>query len=414
MRLLFDIAVSHLAGRLRQSVVSVLGVATGVGFFIAIAALMQGSQRDFVETVIEASPHVVMKDEFRAPPPQPLAIAEPEAAVMLEGLKPRDELRGIRNPRARLVEIEAMPGVAAAPTLSGQVVLRYGGKDLAASLLGIEPELERRVSQIEDDITSGRLDDLRTAAGGIIVGSGIARRLGVRAGDTVIAVSPAGVVRRMKVVGTFHTGIVAIDDSQAYALLKEVQVLLDRPHVVNEIRLRLDDIGRAREIARLIERRYGYLTESWDEANEGILEVFVVRNIIIYAVTASILLVAGFGIFNIITTVTFEKVRDIAILKSLGFTRRDILLIFVAEGLVFGAAGALLGSLLGYALCRALGAIRIEVGMFTEMTRLPLYESPLFYAIACAFALGSAGLAAWIPARKAARVNPVDIIRGAA
>ncbi|MGE3935068.1 MAG: ABC transporter permease [Rhodospirillaceae bacterium] len=413
MGILLDIALTHLRGRARQSVVAVLGVATGVGFSIAMASLMEGSQQDFITRIVDSSPHVVVQDRFRRPPPQPVDRAFPDAAVALRGLKPREELRGIRNAKARLAEIDALPGLRAAPTLRGQVVLRYGGRDVGVALRGIDPAREPRVSDIEDDLRAGSLAALHATANGIIIGAGLAEKLGAGMGDTLTATAPTGTILKMKVVGLFHTGVVGIDEGEGLALLKRVQVLQNRPNVINEIRIRLDDANRAREAAAAIERLVGYRAMSWEESNEGILEVLVIRNVIMYTVVGAILLVAGFGIFNVVSTIIHEKARDIAILKSLGFRDGDIRRIFVVEGLIVGLIGAVAGSALGYGLCRALGAIRIDVRTMTEATQLPLVYEPVHYAIAAGFAIASAVFAAWLPARRAARLDPVAIVRGA-
>ena len=133
------------------------------------------------------------------------------------------------------------------------------------------------------------------------------------------AVSATGLSRDFKIVGLFHTGTTARDEGEAYVLLKNAQILSERPNAINEIRLRLDDPGAAPAVARRAEAQLGYKAVSWQEANESLLEALVIRNVIMYTVVGAIMLVAGFGIFNIISTITHEKARDIAILKSLGF-----------------------------------------------------------------------------------------------
>ncbi len=414
MPLTLEIALTHIRERLRQTVLSVLGVMTGVGFAVAMAALMQGSQEDFIRRIIDATPHITVRDDYRAVPWQPADAVYRDAAVALSSVKPKEELRGIRNPQPKLALLAALPGVAVAPTLRGPVVLRYGGHDVAVSLLGIEPKAEVRVSKLATDIREGSLSDLYTTANGIIIGSGLSRKLGAGLGDSVSLSSSAGTIRRAKVAGIVHSGVLAIDDATAYARLKVVQVLLDRPNVINEIRLRLDDVYGARVLAQRIERRLGYRTESWEEINENVLEVFQIRNIIIYTVVGGILVVAAFGIFNIVSTIVFEKTRDIAILKSLGFTEADVRAIFVSEGVLIGACGTLLGWGLGYALCRLLGSIEIKVRTFAEQTGLPVTYDWRHYAIAAACALAAAGLAGYLPARRAGRLDPVVIIRGAA
>ena len=206
------------------------------------------------------------------------------------------------------------------------------------------------------------------------------------------------------------------DEGEGYVLLKNAQILSERPNAINEIRLKLDDPAAAPQVARRAEAQLGYKAMAWQEANESLLEALVIRNVIMYTVVGAILLVAGFGIFNIISTITHEKARDIAILKSLGFTQADMRRLFLLEGLALGAGGSLVGWAVGLGLCFALSLVRFELSgaaVAQEITRLPLAWSFWHYLIAAGFALVSAGVAGYLPARQAARLNPVDIIRGA-
>lgn len=412
MRLILHIAVTHLVHRKRQSLVSVLGVAMGVGFFIAMAAMMQGFQRYFVTKIIDVSPHVVMKDEFRTPPLQPVEQRYGTGAVRLLGVRPRDERRGIKNGMAVRDAIAREPGVAAAPTLAGQIFLRYGTKDVSATLYGIEPEQERRVTHLEHDLIAGRLQGLYTTANGIILGSGLSEKLGVTLGDTLSVISPAGVILKMKVVGVFNSGVTAKDNFEAFALLKKAQILQDRANVINQIRIRLSDVNQAAALAHSLEGRYGYRTESWEETNQNVLGIFVIQNGIMYSTVSAILIVAAFGIFNIITTVIHEKERDIAILKSIGFDEAAIRGVFLLEGLAVGVVGTLLGWALGYGLTEVLAAVRFDIEGFVKSEGFVLYYTFKHYLLAGGFAMVAALAASFLPARKAAAVNPVDIIRG--
>jgi lipoprotein-releasing system permease protein len=403
-----------LGKRRRQTLVSVLGVALGVAFFIAIAALMRGFQTYFVNQIIDVAPHITMKDETRSPPAQAAEEFHPDGAVVVHGVKPRDRIRGIRAAGDKVAMLEAMEGVAAAPVLQGQVLLRYGSRDVSSVITGIEPSRHVRVSNIAKDLTAGRLEDLRSSANGLIIGEGLALRLGIGMGDTLTAISPAGVVLSMKVVGLFRTGIQAVDQGHGFALLKVAQVLQNRPNVVNQILIRLADVTQAEPMARAIEARFGDRSESWEEQSANILTVFVIQNAIMYSVTGAILLVAAFGIYNIISTVVFEKIRDIAIMKSLGFTERDIQLLFLVQGLVAGLLGAIIGSLLGAAMIEGLAQIRFGTETPSGSDRFLMDRDWRIYAAACIFALISAGIASVIPARRASRLDPVQVVRGAA
>ena len=414
MNLKLDIALTHLKFRKRQTLVSVLGVAMGVGFFIAIASLMQGFQEDIVRRVIDNSPHITMKDEFRDAPRQPVEIAYAGAAIALRGVKPKTEIRGIRRAGQIMQALTIWQGLTVSQVLSGQGFLRYGSKERSATITGIEPDRERLVTRIDKDIVQGSLDALKTAGNGIILGRGLARRLALEMNDTVTVTSPTGVILRMKVVGISHTGVLAFDEVNAYVLLKKNQILQGKTNIVNQIRMRADDVNAARPLAAKIEARFGYRTESWDEANEGVFGVFFIQNMIMYSVTSAILIVACFGIFNIISTVIFEKTRDIAIMKSMGFAEGDIRSIFLLEGLALGALGAVIGCALGLALTYMLSIIRFKAVGLVEIQQFILKWSVWHYVIASAIAMVSAVAAAYIPSRRAAKVNPVEIVRGAA
>lgn len=412
MPLGLSIAISHLIHRRRQTLTSLVGVSLGVAFFIGIASMMQGFQRDFIDRVINVAPHVTVKDEFRTAPLQPVAQAFPGAVIELHGVKPKDEIRGLRGARAIIATLEEMDGVMVAPTLSGQILLRFGAKDISANVTGIIPEKERRVTKLEEEIIAGSLDALYTAANGLIIGEGIALKAGIKVDDLVSVVSPEGVVMKMKVVGIFRSGITLMDNFDTYALLKKAQVLQDRPNVINRIRIRLADVEQAADMARQIERRFGYRTESWQEQSSNILGIFVIQNAIMYSTVGAILIVACFGIFNVISTVVFEKTKDIGILMSMGFREADIRRIFVTQGLIVGILGMLIGWAMGFAIVEFMGSLRFEMEGFIRSQGFVLYKTPRHYLISGAMALGASTLAAWVPARRASKLNPVDIVRG--
>ncbi len=411
MNLLLEIAFTHILGRGRQTIVSIAGVTLGVGFAIAMAALMQGSQEDFVGKLIDAMPHVQITDERRQLQAQPAD--EQFDAVAWYGLRPRDDVRGILNPVATIAALEGwVPGIISAG-LNVQGVARYGGTERGVSIIGIDPADEVRVSTIAEDMTWGSLQDLNATSFSAIIGERLAERLSVAPGDSIQLIAAGGVTRRLKVVGLFRTGIVGTDETRIYTRLRTAQILAGRFNAINDIRIRLKDPDAAAAVARRAEAMFGYKSVSWQEANESLLEAFEIRNIIMYTVVAAILLVAGFGVFNIVSIITHEKARDIAILKSLGFRKGDIQLIFVTEGALMGGFGGVCGMALGYGLTRMLGSVTFEMRQMSEVSTLPVTYDLLHYAVAVSLALFTAGIAGYLPARKAAKGNPIDIIRGA-
>jgi lipoprotein-releasing system permease protein len=377
-----------------------------------MAALMQGTQDDFVAQLVDTMPHVQITDETRTPRRQPAE--EVFAAVSIAGLRPKEDRRGILNPAAALAMLRAwIPGRMAA-SLNTQAVIRYAGRDVGATIIGVDPQAEPAVSSLAADFLAGSFASLNTGGNNVVVGDRMAERLGAGLGTTVSVVSATGLTRPFKIVGLFHSGLTARDEGEAFVLLKNAQILSERANAINQIRLRLDDPNDAPAVATQAEAQLGYKAVSWQEANESVLEALVVRNAVMYTVVAAIMLVAGFGIFNIVSTITHEKARDIAILKSLGFPQGDMQGLFVLEGVAVGLAGSLLGWCLGFGLAFTLSQVRFEVqGVGREISHLPLAWSFWHYALAAGFALLSAGVAGYLPARRAARLNPVDIIRGA-
>lgn len=393
---------------------SLLGVALGVAFFMAVSALMRGSERDFIERLIDSAPHVTVSDEYRTPPTQPVATAYGDGAVALRSLKPRSETRGIRGYKRKLALIAALPGVRAAPVLSGQAILTFAGKEQGVTMSGIVPALMAGVSDIDEKIVAGSLDALAANPSGVVIGRRLADKLRLEMGDNVTVSTPIGQVRTMKLVGLFETGTTAIDEGQAFVLLKRAQALFGRMDRANRIVIQLDDPYAAREVAALIESHVGYRAESWQEAQQNLMTVLLVRNVIMYSVVSAILVVASFGIFNVISTVVMERRRDIAILRSMGFEARDVRRIFLAEGLAIGAAGAGLGSGMGYALMALLAVVRIQPPALSETVNLPVYWGADQLLLAALLALLSAAGASYLPARRAGRLHPVDILRGGA
>lgn len=414
MPLALSLATSYLRSRVRQTAISVLGVMMGVGFFIGIAAMMQGFQEFFLQKIVDVAPHITIRDEYRTPPWQPIDIAYPDATVQITGVKPKEERRGIRNARQMITELEKAPGISVAPTLKGQAFITYGGREEAVTIFGIDPVREPKVSNLKHDITIGSLEALKTHANGIILGDGYVRKLGLRLGSKITVTSPTGVIMKMKVVGMFSTGIVSMDDTYGYVRLKKAQVMQDKINVINEIRIRTTTSDKAQEIAADIERRVKYRTESWQESNKNFLDIFIIQNGIMYSTVSAILLVAGFGIFNIISTVINEKQKDIAILKSMGFGEGDLKRIFLLQGFIMGVMGSLLGYLLGYGIVVFLENVDMKMDGMIRSNGFILHKTVWHYIISGTLALISASFAAWLPARKAARMNPVDIIRGAA
>jgi lipoprotein-releasing system permease protein len=410
MNLVLDIAWTHVRSRLRQTGFAVAGVATGVGFSIMMASLMVGSQDDFTRRMVNSLPHITVTDERRVPPPQPADVQFD--AAEFHGLTPEARRRGIKNPLAVMAALEAwLPG-AVAPSVKVQAIIRYANHDVATNVIGVDPRREAKVSELPKQMRGATLTALYRTTNAIVLGDRLAEKIGARIGANITLQTSEGARINAQVVGFYHSGVRPVDESTAYVLVKTGQILARQTGMINELRVHVADPLAARAVAARIENETGYKSVSWQESNEDLLSTFIIRNIIMYAVVGAILLVASFGTYNIISTITYEKARDIAIMKSLGLSERTVRSIFVIEAAIIGLIGALIGFVFGYLLCRALGAVRIT-NPFIDSDHLPLVYDTLHYLLAGAVAMVSSVSAGYAPARKAAREHPVEIIRGA-
>lgn len=410
MRLILGIAAKHLSKRKRQTAVAIAGVSIGVGFFLAVSALMIGSQNDFIQRLINAAPHIIISDEIRSPRPQAAVRALPGAVVQIHGYKVRNEVRGIKDWQEIAGAAGAVPGALVAPSLSGAVTLRVGGREEALGIIGVDPDIEEKIENVQENLSAGSLRNLETTQGGIIIGEDLARNLGVGMGDTIGATSTAG-TRSLKIVGLFARGRGQFG-SNGYVLLREAQSLTGQPFIINRIGVSIPDPYQAQDVAADLERRFGYKAQSWQERSADFMTLMLTRNVIMYSVVSAMLLVASFGIYTAVSTSVVDKRRDIAILRSIGFSESDLQRIFIAEGLILALGGVLVGWVIGLLLMQALGSIQFPV--LGRVEHLPLDRGVRQFAIATLSSLSAATIAAWLPARKAARVDPVEILRGAA
>lgn len=409
-RLIIGIAAKHLSKRKRQTAVAIAGVGIGVGFFLAVSAMMIGSQNDFVQRLISSAPHIIISDEIRSPRSQPAIRALPGTVVEVHGYKVRNEVRGIRDWQEIVRAAETIPGSIVAPSLSGAVTLRVGGRQDPLGIIGVDPNIEEKIENVQDNMSVGSLHNLETTEGGLIITEDLAQNLGVRMGDTVGATSTAG-TRSLKIVGLFARGRGQFGNN-GYVLLREAQSLTGQPFIINRIGVSIPDAYQAQAVAADLESRFGYKAQSWEERSADFMTLLLTRNVIMYSVISAMLVVASFGIYTAVSNSVVDKRRDIAILRSIGFSQGDLQRMFVAEGLMLAVMGVLVGWAIGTLLMQVLGSIKFPI--LGRVEHLPLDRSARQFMIAGFSSLTAATIAAWLPARKAARVDPVDILRGAA
>ena len=411
MNLLFGIAWTHVRTRVRQTLVGTLGVSIGVGFTIMMAGLMQGSQTDFLQQLVDAMPHITVTDDTRTMASQPAE--QVYGAVGLSNAPNVNRRAGIKTPDAVVASVESwLPGAVAA-SVKANAIVSQGPARVGVTLTGIDPRTEARVSKLATQMREGQLSDLSRATNSIIIGLSLAEKLGVGVGNTVLLGAGEAVQIPVTVVGIFRSGLKQIDEGQIYSSVRVAQIIVGQTGLINQLRLRLQDPLQAQRVAAQVEAQIGYKAVSWQEANSDLIGTFAVRDFIMMTVMAAMLLVSSFATYNIISTITYEKRHDIAIMKSLGMREYQVRRIFVIEAAMIGAVGILFGWVLGYALCVSLQQITVFNPISGATRPIAIYYSMMQYVVAGGISLLCAAGAAFFPARKATRVHPVEIIRGA-
>ncbi len=380
VNLIFDIALTHVRARVRQTGFAVAGVATGVGFSIMMAALMQGSQNDFIRQLINTLPHITVTDERRTPPPQPAEV-EFEAAE-IHGLTPEARRPGIKNPLAIMAALEAwMPG-AVAPSVKVQAIIRYANHDVATTVTGIDPRREPQGVRTAQADAPGPRSPRSTAPPTPSSSATGWRTRSAPASAPISRCRPARARASPPRWSACSTPACA-SSRRGHGLRADQDRADPRPgrpgwstnctcgSTIRWRRARLPRASSARPATSRCRGRRPTRTCS---------STFIIRNIIMYTVVGAILLVASFGTYNIISTITHEKARDIAIMKSLGLREVTVRMIFVLEALIIGLVGALIGFAFGYLLCVALGSVAIT-NPFIDSNHLPLAYTYVHYLL---------------------------------
>jgi lipoprotein-releasing system permease protein len=410
-KLILDIAWTHVTARVRQTLVGMAGVAMGVGFTIMMAGLMEGSQIDFLRQLVDTMPHVTVQDERRAAPPQP---ADREyGAVQMSGVANVSSRPGIKYPETAMASLRSWVPGDVAPQVKTTAIVDHGGGRIGVTLVGIDPRQEIHVSKLATQMREGQISDLNRAPNAIIIGEALAEKLAVKTGNSVSLIGGQGTEVSATVAGIFRSGLKRVDEGQIYALLSTAQLMMGQSGVINELRLRLNNPLIADKIAKQVEAQTGYKSVSWQEANSDLLSSFAVRDFIVLTVMGAMLLTSSFASYNIISTITHEKRQDIAIMKSLGMREVAVRRIFIIEAAIIGVVGIIAGWLIGYLLCYGWSKITIFNPLTGSTVPLSIYYSLKHYILVGGISLLCCTGAAFFPARKATRVHPVEIIRGA-
>ncbi len=416
MGVIGQIIRTHLLSRKRQTVVAALGVTLGIGLYIAMVSFMTGADKLVNDLMLSATPHVRIYNDLNI---DSIQIAErvfhsDSAIVTVYHPKPRDKARNLKDGMQMLNIIKRDPRVyGVSPRVTTQLYYNYGVSEIPGAVYGVDLLEEDKLYNLRSKMTAGTLERVLATDNGIMMGGGLADKLHINVNDHVTVTLASGTKLVLTVAGIFRLGIALVDNSNCYATTKTVQKMLKRDQLyITDINIKLNNLEEAKFYAAELHRQFGYTADDWETANASILVSITIRAFVTYMVSVAMLVVAGFGIYNIMTMMMYEKMKDIAILKAIGFERGDIQRIFIGQALALGIIGGISGLLFGLGLSLIIVSIPYHNSFLPGMDHMPVNFDPIYYVVGIIFALISSGVAGYFPSRRAAGVDPVVIIRG--
>jgi lipoprotein-releasing system permease protein len=405
----FYVATRYLLARRKQafisliSLISTLGVMLGVMALIVALALMTGLQQELRDRITGSEAHVYVWN-------------------VAEG--------GFADYRAEAERLGGLPHVrAAAPSILGKALATTRNGEAFITVKGIDPSLERHVTEVAESVQRGSLFDLEgldvdePVLGGVVIGQGVAEQLGAFVGDEVTLItehgtlSPVGMMprpRRLRVVGTFSLGLYTYDNGYGFVTLEVAKRLLNKDRV-ELMELRIDDIYESREVASEVSDALGagYLTEDWSQLNQSLFSALWLEKMAMFVAIGLIVMVAALNIVASLILLVMEKSRDIAILKTMGAGSRSIMKIFMLQGVIIGTIGTAVGATGGYVVATLLDryqVIRLDMEVY-DLAYVPFAIETFDFGLVIVSALAICFFATIYPARQASRLDPAEALR---
>ncbi len=401
-----EISYTYIMSNKKMTLVAAWGVMLGIAVFIFMNTLMAGFDKQSAESFFKSIPHIrIYKDDVISKPLNNNTNKTP--VIINPKIVPANNT--IDNPKAVIDLLNHQPEVAfVTPQINAGIFFNNAKTQISGKAIGIYPDEANNMFNMQSFIVEGSIDNLKSNINGMLLGSGVAEKMNVSVGDNISVTSSAGMTKVCKIVGIFKTNNSIVDKTTSYINLAFAQQLLKKNSTyVTDINVNIIDYKTAKTYAKNLEQLTGYKSEDWETANETYMAATRMRAIIIRFVSISILLVAGFGIYNILNMTIMQKINDIAILKAMGFSGRDVIRIFVGQALIIGLLGILIGCVAATIMISQMQKVYVggDIGYF------PIYFNLQKYLLGIAFGFLVTFFAGFIPARKAANIDPVAIFR---
>ena len=408
----FHIAIRFLLAHKRSLGLSALGVVFGVGAFIAACAQTEGFEKFYIQTVLGSEGSLVITDRFQEQRSHIIS-AKPDQSLMVSSQQERKFYPGIADAYHIIDILSTYPEVvAASPIVEGRSFLRSGFSTEAISLQGIDLDLHLRTTDFGKQVSKGSMADFRNDANGACVGISLAERMHLFAGQDIFIIGPDNETRRFRIDVIYETGVWDFDIKNVFVHLRTAQSILHKPYFVSFMLVKLADPNRAPEMASEFEDLLSHSAASWQERQSGNLHLFDALRISAAIVVSMIILLSGFGIFNVLSLSVMQRTKEIAILRSMGYDRSDISAIFLWQGACVAVIGIVLGSALGALLTFIISKIPVNFRGILRTDYFLVEWSPYHYIAAAILAAIAVFIASYVPARRAAKLEPVDTLRG--
>ena len=415
-RLTISIARSLLLARWRQTLLAAIGVTFSITMFIALLSFMAGLNDLLDGIMLNRTPHIRIFNEIKPSIHQPVNLSANYKGSynFISSVKSGSSRQEIYNSGAILQTLKKdkrVKGLASIITVP--VFFADGSVNITGILSGIDVQAERDLFHFGDYVMEGNPAHLNNIPNSIILGKALAEKLMAGIGDVVQVTTVLQDQFSLKVVGLYESGIQELDKVQSYASIATTQKVIGKPsNYVTDIQIKLKDINQAPAMAKEYAQLFQADAEDIQSANAQFETGSFIRTLISYAVGITLLIVAGFGIYNILNMMIYEKMDTIAILKAIGFSGSDVNRIFLVIALSIGLAGGLMGLLFGFLFSLVIDQIPFVTASLPTIRTYPVNYNPVFYLIGCSFSLATTYLAGWAPARKASKIDPVITIRG--
>ncbi|WP_336518183.1 ABC transporter permease [Pollutibacter soli] len=411
-----EIAISLLLARWRQTLIAAIGVTFSITMFIALLGFMTGLNTLLDGLILNRTPHIRLYNEIEQNPFQPIANARgyDKAYHFISSVKAANIREEIYNSEAiikTIVEDKRVRGTS--PKLHSPAFFNQGNVRIAGVIDGINPQVENKLFNFYEYVSGGSGSDLNIIPNSIILGRPLAEQLLVDIGDIVYVTTTAAEIFPLKLIGFYQSGIRDLDKVQAYTSIATAQKISGRPaNYVTDIQVKLHDINDAPAVAKEYKRLFGLQAIDIQTANSEFETGSSIRTLISFVVGITLLIVAGFGIYNILNMLIYEKMDSIAILKATGFSGTDVKRIFLMIALSIGIFGGTIGLIFGYLLSLIIDTIPFNFPSLPSITTYPVNYNPMYYLIGILFSLVTTYMSGLFPAVKASKVDPVIIIRG--